>query len=60
LHITSEIHNYLRSVRIRFIIIAFFFALMFACSISTAYLLLGTSYTSSFSGWSYRVQDGRV
>jgi eukaryotic-like serine/threonine-protein kinase len=47
-------------LRLRLILIGLFFALMFACSISTAYLLLGTSYTSSFSGWGYRVQDGRV
>src|SRR6185295_1979777 len=46
--------------RPRFVIFGVLFALMLACSISTAYLLLGTSYTSSFSGWSYRVQDGRV
>jgi hypothetical protein len=43
-----------------FIIFGLLFALMLACSIATAYLLLGTSYASSFSGWSYRVQDGRV
>ena len=33
---------------------------MFACSISTAYLLLGTSYTSSFPAWSYEIRNGHV
>ena len=33
---------------------------MFVCSISTAILLLGTSYTSSYSGFAHKVQDGRV
>lgn len=47
-------------MRLRFIIVGLFFALMFACSISTAYLLLGTSYTSSFSGWSHEIRDGHV
>jgi len=33
---------------------------MFTCAIATAYLLLGTSYTSSYAGWSYMVQGGRI
>ena len=47
-------------MNVRIILVGLFFLLMFVCSVATAYLLLGTSYTSSFSGWFYKVQDGHV
>ena len=33
---------------------------MFVCSISSAVLLLGTSYTSSYSGLAYGVREGKI
>jgi eukaryotic-like serine/threonine-protein kinase len=47
-------------MRTRIILVLAFFALMFACSVSTAYLLLSTSYTSSIAGFFFKVDDGLI
>src|SRR4030095_11360777 len=45
---------------LRMTLVSLFFALMFVCSIASAILLLGTSYTSSYSGFVYKTEDYRV
>ena len=47
-------------MRMRIILVLAFFALMFAGSVATAYLLLSTSYTSSIAGLFFKVDDGPV
>ena len=47
-------------MRGRIILVSGFFALMLACSLASAYLLLGSSFTSSHPGFSFRFQDGRI
>ncbi len=47
-------------MRTRIILVLAFFALMLACSISTAYLLLTTPYTSSVAGFFYKTENGHV
>src|SRR5580765_1956982 len=47
-------------MRTRIILVLAFFALMLACSISTAYLLLTTSYSSSIAGFFFKTDGGRI
>ena len=48
------------NMRTRIILVLAFFALMLACSISTAYLLLTTPYTSSVAGFFYKTENGHI
>jgi hypothetical protein len=47
-------------MRTRIILVLAFFALMLACSVSTAYLLLTTSYSSSIAGFFFKADGGRI